>query len=586
MLTTLLRRIILASRIIGRKTSFWLSLVIIAGLLLAFVEAQLAIFIQLFLKNLGVNIEVSTSFLSVLNDTYTMRELMIVLVCIGVIRGIGQFIVNQSATISLETINARLRLLSLYELLMNRQNRYVSASATNARFGEIIPKTAIFFYYLAQSVPQAVLSIILVSLLFTISPYAATIAFVGLGLVGLLMIAINKNVQRFAKKVPKEQEQLMAGVERVTRNWLLIKVLRTHEAENQRLSGNVLNYAIQSIRANSVANLGAAAPQIFGILLLVVIVIFSQEVLHSPSSVIISFLYLFLRLVQTLSTFATQSTSISVYFPQARAAANYFTQFPPEELAEASKLMNNIPVFRVQKTAPLSEDSIRTTHQDLPAPHIEVKDISFGFNDSMNVFKSFSLHVKSGEHIGIVGKSGGGKSTLLGIILGVLRVPDGSVKISGLPAEEFLNQNSERIGFVSAEPLLIEGSIKDNIRYGLKFEPTDQEYEQVLQAASMTEFIKELPDGLEHKINESGAGLSAGQKQRLGLARALIRKPVLLILDEISANLDVETERKIAESILRYKNTTVIIVSHRPEALKHVDRVITLSSLPAPVTSA
>ena len=159
---------------------------------------------------------------------------------------------------------------------------------------------------------------------------------------------------------------------------------------------------------------------------------------------------------------------------------------------------------------------------------------------------------------------------------------NGSVKISGVPAEEFLNQHSERIGFVSAEPLLIEGSIKDNIRYGLKFEPTDQEYEQVLQAASMTEFIKELPDGLEHKINESGAGLSAGQKQRLGLARALIRKPVLLILDEISANLDVATEKEIAESILRYKNTTVIIVSHRPEALKHVDRVIDLT---APVSA-
>jgi len=136
----------------------------------------------------------------------------------------------------------------------------VSAGATNSRFGEIIPRTATFFYYIAQCIPQMVLASILVALLFTISPKAASIAFIGLGFVAFLMLIINKRVQKFAKRVPKEQEQLSLGVELVTRNWLLIKVLRTHVAENRRLAGNVMNYAFQSIRANSVANVGAQLP--------------------------------------------------------------------------------------------------------------------------------------------------------------------------------------------------------------------------------------------------------------------------------------------------------------------------------------
>jgi ABC-type multidrug transport system fused ATPase/permease subunit len=121
------------------------------------------------------------------------------------------------------------------------------------------------------------------------------------------------------------------------------------------------------------------------------------------------------------------------------------------------------------------------------------------------------------------------------------------------------------------------GSIRDNLNYGTHGQFTPEEYRRALDAASLLKWVDSLPEGMDYFIDENGSGLSAGQKQRLALARALLKKPLLLVLDEVSANLDKDTEAEIAETLGTLKGkTTVLLVSHRPEILVHADRTLNL----------
>ena len=133
------------------------------------------------------------------------------------------------------------------------------------------------------------------------------------------------------------------------------------------------------------------------------------------------------------------------------------------------------------------------------------------------------------------------------------------------------------MGYVGAEAYLIAGTLADNLCYGLTHTPSDAELWHALGQARLESVVRALPDGLAHRIREDGAGLSAGEKQRLALARALLAKPGLLVLDEASANLDEATEAELTESLRALRGTvTVLVVSHRPQLLAHADQRLEL----------
>lgn len=211
-------------------------------------------------------------------------------------------------------------------------------------------------------------------------------------------------------------------------------------------------------------------------------------------------------------------------------------------------------------------------------PILSVESLSFTYPRKMrNTVHGIDLRIEAGEFIGIVGPSGSGKSTLVDLFLGILKPDSGSIEISGHAPMEAIKRWPGAIGYVPQDANFINGSIKENICLG--FPPNlflDEELEPILRATQLEELLK-LPEGIHTSIGEKGNKLSGGQRQRLGIARALLTHPKILILDEATSSLDAITESKLTDYLEKMKGKlTLIVIAHRLSTVRRADRIIYL----------
>ena len=218
---------------------------------------------------------------------------------------------------------------------------------------------------------------------------------------------------------------------------------------------------------------------------------------------------------------------------------------------------------------------------DAFVPTVNLINVSFRFPDAdKNALSRITFEVHPGEFIAIVGPSGGGKSTLVDAILGLIPISEGSVEISGLQPRKAIKIWPNSIGYVPQSVFLSNRSIRENIALGKEVkEIDDEQIFSVLKQSKLADYVKDLPDGLDTLIGELGSKMSGGQRQRLGIARALFTKPQLLILDEATSSLDGETEEEITDSIQEILgHVTVIAIAHRLSTIRKADRVVYLSN--------
>lgn len=201
--------------------------------------------------------------------------------------------------------------------------------------------------------------------------------------------------------------------------------------------------------------------------------------------------------------------------------------------------------------------------------------VSFHYRSDVPVLTGVSLDVNPGERIALVGPSGAGKSTMLKLLMRFYDVQGGAITIDGYDVRDVpLAFLRSQIGLVQQEPFLFNGTVRENIAYG-DLAADQARIEEVAQAARAREFIAELPDGYETWIGERGVKLSVGQKQRVSIARVLLKNPPIVIFDEATSNIDTETEVKIREA-LNYltQGRTTFIIAHRLSTLHYVDRIV------------
>ncbi len=212
---------------------------------------------------------------------------------------------------------------------------------------------------------------------------------------------------------------------------------------------------------------------------------------------------------------------------------------------------------------------------------IDFRNVSFSYNGREKVFEKLSFHVSPGQHCAIIGPSGAGKTTLLALLLQFYRPTAGEVLFDGKPSSIYeIRSLRRRIGHVAQATQLISGTIKENLLYG-NTGASEEELIGAVTAAGIYEFIRMLPDGFLTRIGENGISLSEGQKQRLSIARALVRNPDILILDEPTSAVDCLNEKSFFQALPAFiSNKTLFIATHRPSIIQECDLVLLLDSNP------
>ena len=211
-----------------------------------------------------------------------------------------------------------------------------------------------------------------------------------------------------------------------------------------------------------------------------------------------------------------------------------------------------------------------------PQGRLEIRNLTFSYG-GRDVLRDLDLDVQPGQTIGIVGRTGSGKSTLLSLLTRAFEAPPGTILLDGRPIETIdTRQLREWIGMVPQETFLFSESIAENIRFG-RPDATDEEVDEAAAEAGLTTDVASFPQGLGTLIGERGITLSGGQKQRTAIARALVRNPLILILDDSLSAVDTHTEERILEALRTIrKGRTVLIVSHRVSSVKDADHIVVL----------
>lgn len=209
---------------------------------------------------------------------------------------------------------------------------------------------------------------------------------------------------------------------------------------------------------------------------------------------------------------------------------------------------------------------------------LELEDVRFQYGNKEEVLKGLSFKIKSGEKIAIVGESGGGKSTLIKLLMRYYDSKSGSIKLNGTNIKDIdLRELRSKISYVPQDAFLFSGSLMENMKFGFP-EATEDDVIEACRKANVHEFVEKEPQRYDLLVGERGNTLSGGQKQRIALARAILKNGDILILDEATSNLDVETERKVHETIKEISNgKTMIIIAHRLSTIVDCDKILVLS---------
>ncbi|MGF7119198.1 ABC transporter ATP-binding protein [Methanobacterium oryzae] len=238
--------------------------------------------------------------------------------------------------------------------------------------------------------------------------------------------------------------------------------------------------------------------------------------------------------------------------------------------------INMLPAFKT--VVDLESECLKASEPQLNRNNLELKDkivfkgVSFSYQNESFTLKNLNLVIEAGKTTSLAGLSGAGKSTIADMVMGLIRPDEGKILVDNIPLNnENLLSWRNQIGYVAQDTFLFNDTVRNNLLFANP-EAGKKEILEALQLASADKFVLKLPDGLDTIIGDRGVLLSGGEKQRLALARALLRKPSLLILDEVTSNLDSRNEKKIIDSLNRlHWNLTILIIAHRLSTIRNAD---------------
>lgn len=449
------------------------------------------------------------------------------------------------------------------------ESRYAETGNIADLFNDKAVHSASFCTLLINLSNRLFIAVALLGYLFYLAPMNAFIACLCLAIVSIPMFAVNRKLLKtsgeFSRSITKALSTLLLGV----KNSILLHIYGTTDKEVRKTERYLNQYQTGYLRYFALSGIKSSVPIIFGVWFIGFLTLTATLTSSVTPEILVAFLYLFTRFVGSVSEVANISSQLAMTFPRARHLTSFLKTFrETQQLREQDEKAQK--VNEVVKADFLSEPF-----------GVRLKNVFFDYNGSESfLIDDLSLNVKPLSVMAIVGPSGVGKSTLLSLMLGLQKPKSGIVEFyneRGSLGSDCNSRNTflSKIGYVGPENFIIPGSIRDNLQYGAEVH-TDEELWRALDLSQST-FVKYLPGELDHHLTEQGEGLSAGQKQRLSIARALLRNPQFLILDEATSNMDVDTENDILEMLSTVRESmTMVIVTHREAVTKIADTIVNM----------
>ena len=385
------------------------------------------------------------------------------------------------------------------------------------------------------------------------------LTFVTFVIVPALAVTLRVISRRIRKIVKESQETLGSMISRVQETYeaeSLVKVSNTYDFEEKRfakVNERIYSLTLKGIKFNALSTPATQILTLVAIAFVVGVALYQAQKGMLTIGQFVTFLSALLLLrdpIQHLSGLSGTFASISV------AARSIFETLDSQAETEGDKELEIEPG---EGGITFENVVVRYPGKDGPA----VRD--------------FNLTVRPGERIAVVGQSGSGKSTLINLLPRFVDPESGRVLIDGEDIRDFrLGSLRKKLAFVTQDVVIFDDTLRNNLTYGLE-NVTDEQIQEALEAASLTEMVAELPEGLETRTGEGGSLFSGGQKQRISIARAFLRNAPILIMDEATSALDSKTERHVAEAMDRLRSgRTCLIVAHRLSTIAGVDRIVVM----------
>lgn len=380
--------------------------------------------------------------------------------------------------------------------------------------------------------------------------------FIFLPISGFIISRIGKKLKKKSNQAQEENGHFLSIVEETLSN---LKIIKGFNAEDRlrskfQTSTNRLKNILNSLINRQ--NLASPTSEFLGIFVIVVILWFGGQMVLVEESIGAATFIAFLGLSYQILTPAKQISKASYSLKKGDAAAARIL-----EIIEAKSTIQDAP------------DAITKERFETG---IIIEGITFAYEKEV-VLKNFSIRVPKGQTVALVGQSGSGKSTIANLVTRFYDVQQGAIKIDGLDIKKMTKHSLRSLmGLVTQDAILFNDTVRNNINLS-NLHATDDDIIEALKVANAWEFVKELPQGLDTNIGDSGNKLSGGQKQRLSIARAVLKNPPIMILDEATSALDTESERLVQKALENMmKNRTSIVIAHRLSTIQNADQIIVM----------
>ncbi|MDC1469964.1 ABC transporter ATP-binding protein/permease [Flavobacteriaceae bacterium] len=413
------------------------------------------------------------------------------------------------------------------------------------------------FLSILELIVREPLSIIFtITTMFIISAKLSIFVLIFIPLSGFVISLIGKSLKRNSNKVQKEQGYFLSIVDETLSGLKVIKGFNGEQNFRTKFQSSTTRFYKFSNTLINKQNLAGPTSEFLGITVIAVLLWYGGNMVLNEKSLDASLFLVYMGLAYNILTPAKAISKASYGVKRGNAAAE-----------RVMEILNTESPLKDRPNA-----QIKTNFEK----EITVNNINFKYEDQL-VLKNFSMRVSKGKTIALVGQSGSGKSTIANLVTRFYDVNEGSINIDGTDIRD-LTKHSLRglMGLVTQDSILFNETIKNNILLG-KADATDEDVLAALKIANAWEFVKDLPEGIDTNIGDSGNKLSGGQKQRLSIARAVIKNPPIMVLDEATSALDTESERLVQDALENMmKNRTSIVIAHRLSTIQNADEIIVM----------